>query len=582
MLRTPNQPPILVLVGDESPNRFAGYVAEMLRVEGLNWFDVSPALPDAPPALVLAAATDIDGPTAGRIAAHVRAGGSLLACRPGPALLRALDLPPAPPLRDGWADRYVMLDPGSPVAQNLPWVEGGVQFFGRPLAFATAPDRPDPRVVACVAPFPGQRSRYAAVTAQTIGAGRAVLFAFDPAESIVRQQQGRPQQASTGPLADFDGDGTYRPNDLFFGQLDVALRDVPQADLQRTLLIRAVEWLTERQPVPRLWRFPRGAAAGALFDGDSDAMDVQDFRNALEVCDRHGAPFATYLKPEGIAVVDAAEATAARARGHSFGPHPWAGPTPTVAALRDALDANCAAFAAKYGYRPRLHRGHWLVWPGWVDHARSLQAAGIQLDANFTAGYGFKGGYVNGTGLPARFVDEAGRLLDVYEQSTISTDDGWLTPKGGLPAMTLAEAISRSCAMIDAAADRYHTVFHPYFHPRPLSGGGAIPYPTRPWLDAALAHAKRRGLPYLDAEHWLDWNAARRSVSLTALRRVHTGVECTLHADRAIHGLSVLIPLPHGTEGEHVVHRHGRPYATATVDLRAGETATVTLPLPGA
>jgi hypothetical protein len=575
MIRPRMQPPILVLAREDSPNRFAGYVAEMLRVEGLNWFETASSLPATPPPLVVAAATAVDAATAERLAAHVRAGGALVACRPAAAVLSALDLPPAPLLPEEWSDRYVVLEGDSPITRALPWVEGGVQFFGRPLALVADPPRQDLQVVARFAPFPGQPSRYAAATAHTIGAGRVVLFAFDPAESIVRQQQGRPEQASTGPLADFDGDGTYRPNDLFFGQLDSALRDVPQADLQRTLLVRAIEWLTESRPLPRLWRFPHSAPAAALFDGDSDAMDLHDFRGALELCDRHGAPFATYLTVESLAIVDAAEEAAARARGHQFGPHPWAGPQPAVAELGAALEANCAAFAAQYGYRPRVHRGHWLVWPGYVDHARSLQGAGIELDANFTAGFGFKGGYVNGTGLPARFVDEDGRLLDVYEQATVSTDDGWLLPKGGLPAMTLAEAISRSCAMIDAAVERYHTVYHPYFHPRPLKGGGTIPYPTRPWLDAVLAHARRRGLPYLNAERWLDWNATRRTIALTSLTHSRRGVACTLRADRGVHGVAVLLPAPYGAAGEQIVTRHGRPYAAVTVDLPAGAEVEV-------
>ena len=34
-----------------------------------------------------------------------------------------------------------------------------------------------------------------------------------------------------------------------------------------------------------------------------------------------------------------------------------------------------------------------------MPFVHGLQAAGIELDANFTAGWGFKGGYVNGTGL---------------------------------------------------------------------------------------------------------------------------------------------------------------------------------------
>jgi hypothetical protein len=600
------QSSILVLTQPDSPNRFAGYIAEQLRVEGLNWFQVvdeaafldatssSAGLESAgqgePSPLIIATAAEFSDRTVERLVAHVRSGGSLLACRPANNMLTALGFPPSRPLPPEWSNRYVLLDPDSPIVRNLPWVESGVQFLGQPVALlqgreGDADTYVAPGPCAWIAPFPGQRTRFPALTAHLVGAGRSAFFAFDPAESAVRQQQGRPAQASTDTIVDFDGDGTFRPNDLFLGQLDPALRDVPQSDLQRTLLLRAIEWLTELAPLPRLWRFPAGAPAAAFFDGDSDAMDMQDFHNALYTCDRYDAPFATYLKPEHVELVSPEEEASARARGHRFGPHPWAGPQPSVDEMRDALEANCAAFGVRYGYRPRIHRGHWLVWPGWIEHARSLQEAGITLDANFTAGWGFKGGYVNGTGLPARFIDGDGRLLDVYEQSTISTDDGWLTPKGGLPAISLPDAISRSCGMIDAAVERYHTVYHPYFHPKPLKGGGAIPYPTRPWLDSVLAHAQRRGVPYLDAERWVDWNAARRVVQLAKVQSTSGDVRFTLHAQDAVEDITVLLPVPgagsvavsidgapvEGDNSASVVTRHGRAYATATLSLRAGE-----------
>ncbi|HET7770912.1 MAG TPA: hypothetical protein VFN74_19215, partial [Chloroflexota bacterium] len=82
------------------------------------------------------------------------------------------------------------------------------------------------------------------------------------------------------------------------------------------------------------------------------------------------------------------------------------------------------------------------------------------------------------------------------------------------------------------------------------------------WLDSALAHAKRRNIPYLNPETWLDWNTARRQVTLTD--------DHALHAARAIEGLTVLVPSDEGS-----VVRHGRRYAEQTVSLRAGETLSV-------
>jgi hypothetical protein len=245
---------------------------------------------------------------------------------------------------------------------GLPWAEGGVQYAGEARAYL-----PDDGALsgvmaaAWLAPFPGQRTRYPAVLGGRLGQGRVVVFAYDPADSAVRQQQGVAEHASTGAAADFDGDECFKPNDLFLGQLDPARRDVPQADLQRTLLLCALEWLTADRPLPRLWRFPENAAAAALVDGDSDSMSLDDLRLALHTCDRYQAPFATYLKPEHISLLEPGDERGFRARGHRFGVHPWAGPQPKPAESRAALEADCAAFAVRYGYRPRVHRGHWLI-----------------------------------------------------------------------------------------------------------------------------------------------------------------------------------------------------------------------------
>src|SRR5688500_18296047 len=144
--------PIHVLVRADADS-YSPYLAEMLRVESLSWFAAHPDPPCEPPQLVIAAAQDLAGATAERLAAYVRAGGSLLACRPSAALLAALDLPPAPPLPEEWSSRYVLLEPVSPIVHNLPWVPTGVQFFGRPIALPVNPNEPDPLAVPRIAPF---------------------------------------------------------------------------------------------------------------------------------------------------------------------------------------------------------------------------------------------------------------------------------------------------------------------------------------------------------------------------------------------------------------------------------------------
>src|SRR5688500_18019929 len=139
MLRTLMRSPIHILLRPHA-DRYSTYLAAMLRVERLNWFTEDADLPGDPPQPVITAAQDLDAATSQRLALYVRDGGSLLACRPAATLLEALGLPIAPLLPEDWANRYVVLEPTSPVVHNLPWVPTGVQFFGRPVALPVNPN----------------------------------------------------------------------------------------------------------------------------------------------------------------------------------------------------------------------------------------------------------------------------------------------------------------------------------------------------------------------------------------------------------------------------------------------------------
>ena len=125
---------------------------------------------------------------------------------------------------------------------------------------------------------------------------------------------------------------------------------------------------------------------------------------------------------------------------------------------------------------------------------------------NFTPIRYFDRGYLNGSGLPVRFMDSDGRFIDLYEQVTISTDDGWRTDKTFLPAKSLDECIAASRQQADDARGRYHTVYHPYFHPISLDVRGLMP-----WFDAMLAYTA--DLPRFSDVDWVAFNEARRSTT---------------------------------------------------------------------
>ena len=84
-------------------------------------------------------------------------------------------------------------------------------------------------------------------------------------------------------------------------------------------------------------------------------------------------------------------------------------------------------------------RTHRYLWAGWTDVANIEAAHNIALDVSYAA-WGawlrkadgtWPHGYVNGSGLPMKFVRADGTLSSVYQQFTHLSDDQLLTAEGG-------------------------------------------------------------------------------------------------------------------------------------------------------
>ena len=108
-------------------------------------------------------------------------------------------------------------------------------------------------------------------------------------------------------------------------------------------------------------------------------------------------------------------------------------------------------------------------------------------------------------------MDENGELLDIYEQTTMSTDDGWTTGKSFAPALSIDECIELGKGQADNAIDRFNSVYHPYFHPlatRPA------PRSVQRWLEAMLGHCTERGHHFVDGTGWVEFNDAKQALRM--------------------------------------------------------------------
>lgn len=390
-------------------------------------------------------------------------------------------------------------------------------------------------------PFP-------AIVTGTYGAGRFAIFTYDLATSTVLFHQGRREQASTGPNPDFDGDGLYCPSDLFIGYRDRTLLDLPQADLQQQILVRILEWMNEpRAPLVRLWYYPDAAPAIVLLNGDSDGMTRPQMEWYTNMVEAHGGQYTVYLMEMHLQHLTPEMERDYRRRGHSAGPHIWHSLKPTVEEMRQRIQEEVELFEERYGYPPKTTRHHCVIWPGWVETAKALADAGFRMDTNYRAGDHQQYGYLTGSGLPMRFIDEDGDFIEIFEQETLFCDDFVLVDKSFLPPLSEEQAIAVSKEYIDAARDHYHTVVHLYFHPIYATGiqvntGQFIR--TAGWFEAVLKYASQEQLPMPSTDAWCTFNEQRRATGLKEQRwGAASGVlHITAESHDGLPGGTLLVP----------------------------------------
>ncbi len=596
----------LAIVGHHPDEPFARYLIEVLASEGFNGATLrapseirSLPAPDACGVLIVGR-VPLGYELQESILAFIRAGGGAVFVRPAIEMAVALGLTARGWYEHGylWPVRDHVLLP-----THLP---PKLQFHGG----ADLYDAPDDLAVAYFG-GPDEPGASPAIAAGTLGRGRWAAFAYDLGTSTLLFHEGRQEQSSTG-AANFAVHGRgHKPAAFFSGMLDIELRQVPQADLQQRIFTRLTEWVAAPLgPLPRLWYFPDGARAAQFVNGDADWMRREELLTMLEIADRHHAPYATYLMIDDHPKVTPAEVANWRRGGHSFGQHPANPVRPSAAAMaaRTSLaagraDAHPAArgpdarprpspaefaaritwetdqFRRRFGFSPLSTRHHGFFWPGWMDMPRVLERNGVRLDTNFAAGDDYRDGYVAGTGLPFKFMDEDGDFIDVYEQPTITCDDYVLQDKTPLGPLSIEEAIELSRAYLEAADSWAHTVVHQYFHPVYARRGWDHP-PTPPWFDATLRSARELRIPALGADQWVRFNDDRRATQLrhAAFDPAEGRLKLEVATPGLVPGLTLSVPALHDGRRATSTTVDGRDEPVRTEDIQGMSYAFVPVP----
>jgi hypothetical protein len=553
--------PVLVVANPSDP--FSRYYAEILRAEGLNEFDVvdlgsltSQAL--AAHRVVVLAQNGLTDAQASLLTGWVQGGGDLVAMRPDPKLAGVLGLTAPSGTVDNGYVKVAGTGPGAGITTDT------MQFHGTADRWGLGGASP----VAALYTTATAATSNPAVSLNTYGSGQAAAFTYDLARSVVYTRQGNPAWAGQKRDGQID---PIRSDDLFFPNwVDFSKIAIPQADEQQRLLANLVtEMSADRLPLPRFWYFPRGEKAVVIMTGDdhgSASGTASRFNQYLaqstpgcSVADWQCIRATSYLYPSS-GLTDA-QAKAFQAAGFEVALHLSTGcGNFTPASLEQNWEDQLPQFADSWpsAAAPVTNRTHCIAWSDWASEATVERQHGVRLDTNY---YYWPGAWVQdrpgmftGSGMPMRFANLDGSLIDVYQAATQMTDES---------DINIAKHIA---ALLDGAlgAQGYYGAFTANMH--------TDQYP-HPGSDAIVAAAKARGVPVVSARQMLEWLDGRNGSSFGGLSFSGNQLSFSVQPAAGARGLQAMVPVAGPSGRLSGLSRGGVPVATATRVVKGIEYA---------
>ncbi len=563
--------PILVI--SNAANPFSAYYAEILRAEGLNEFDaadistVTRSLLDAHQVAILG-----EGPLsageAAMVGSWVNAGGNLIAMRPDPKLAGLLGLQPE---GGALANAYLKVDTGTAAGHGI--VGQTIQFHGTADRYAAK----EAETIATLYSDPSTATSSPAVTLRSVGTngGQAAAFSYDLARSVVYTRQGNPAWAGE----DRDGIAPTRSDDLFFGAKEgdpqpdwVNLEKVaiPQADEQQRLLTNLVERMNAKStPLPRFWFLPRDEKAAVVMSGDDHAgggtigrfnQYEDDSPSGCSVANWECVRSTSYIFPE-TQITDS-QAAAYTAAGFEIGLHTltncfdWTSRQQLEGVFSSQLETLRAKFPSLPA--PVTNRTHCIVWSDWASQPKVELQNGIRMDTDYYYWPGTwvqnRPGMFTGSGMPMRFADTDGSMIDVYQAATQMTDES----EQAYP-FTVDTLLDNALG-----PDGYYGVFTANMHTDDAASADS---------DAVIESAQARGVPVVSARQMLTWLDGRNRSSFGSLERSGDRLDFTIDRGEGANGLRAMLPITAETGELLEVRRGGVPVATSEQTIKGIEYA---------
>lgn len=432
--------PILILGTDAS---FGTYTCEILKAEGFNEFQID-SLTDIKVTLtflnhfdiVILTESPVTQSSKTLLSDYVKAGGNLIAFRPDKQLSDIFGII----FENGKVNEgYIKIITSTAIGRGL--LPLTLQFHGTSDLYKLNGGEK----AAVLYSDDTLSTQFPSLVMNNYGRGHAAAFSYNLPKSIVYTRQGNPDWAGQerdkvdGPTA----------TDLFYPEAGKTQWNnperiaVPQADEQMRLLSHVIEkFTTYKKPLPRFWYFPEKYKCIFIFTIDGEDTPESDINNEiLDVQNKGGNAtlyeIGTYIKAETV--------NAWKSNGNEVAIHFNDVPdyaNPTFFSMSTIFETMAANFRNAYGFSPKTVRNHWVVWCSkdslegkqFAEQAIIEEKYGLGFDCNY---YQFGGnkvypnwlgdvGHFNGSGIPMKFSDASGRILNVYQSNTQLPDETWL------------------------------------------------------------------------------------------------------------------------------------------------------------
>ena len=498
---------VLLIRSSQPENVFGPFTSELLRSEGLSGFETvdidSAGLPEFGEGdLIILTRCFLRYAECDSLKAAVEAGARLVCFSPPPSLLA----------RFGWCSLMRVTYPGwIRIEKGYPC--GGESIQTHVPVDSNAPEDDASRFVTVAESINPDFTDTGspAVVKQSMGKGEVAMFFYDMPKAVARIRFGNPDLAShlTSNLTSWP-----HTTELFTHHLDDRATHLPQADIHCQLLAKVLTDISA-WPLPRFWYYPSAKhCSAAIFQGDGDESTLQEFTTQSDFVLACGGT-ATYFLRTSTKLTEK-DVEKFRAKGHTFGPHPWGIDRVEEPYFRvpETLGPETNAFKKRFGDYSRTIQNHYAPWMGYMDWVEDHIRNGFRMLFAYITRWPNQ--LMCGSGRPIRFFDNDGKLYDCWQQPICIYDDIRLQK---IIEEDIEPLLSDLRSLINEATERSHTSIGVLSHPRSFVGY------SRPYIGACLELLAERSIPIFNGDEWCDFQY-RRDATRIAVSQGDSKITC--------------------------------------------------------